>query len=111
METTALGANATTISGLTGSDTASEDIPSETSDDRAFIVSDTDQLSYFSTDSSEASDSSLFQYDPSYNNIVDAPRDWMKLPIREITRKIVLEYGHEVEQYLVLWCYWETKTA
>ena len=35
----------------------------------------------------------------------------MKLPIKEIPRKIVLEYSYEVEQYLVLWCYWESKTS
>lgn len=34
------------------SDTVSEEIPSETSEDRAFVVSDTDQLSYMSSDSS-----------------------------------------------------------
>jgi hypothetical protein len=34
------------------SDTVSEETPSETSEDRAFVVSDTDQLSYMSGDSS-----------------------------------------------------------
>ena len=72
MEPAALDVNTTSISDLAEADTTSEDIPSETSDDRAFVVSDTDQLSYFSSDSSEASDSRSFQYDPNYNNIIDA---------------------------------------
>jgi hypothetical protein len=35
------------------------------------------------------------------------PRDTIKLPVGSITRRIVVDYGHEVEQRLVLWALWE----
>jgi hypothetical protein len=35
------------------------------------------------------------------------PRDTIMLPVSSITRRIVVEYGHEVEQRLVLWASWE----
>lgn len=53
------------------SDIASEEIPSETSEDRAFVVSNTDQLSYISSDSSRSyRPESLMFKDPNQTNTV-----------------------------------------
>lgn len=53
------------------SDTASEEIPSEASEDRAFVVSDTDQLSYISSDSfGSCRPESLMFEDPNQANTV-----------------------------------------
>lgn len=53
------------------SDTVSEGAPSETSENRAFVVSDTDQLSYISSGSSGScgSESLMFE-DPDQTNTV-----------------------------------------
>lgn len=62
------------LSYLADSDSASEDFPSETSDDRAFIASDTERSSYFSS-SSSASEASITDICPSCSarsNGVDA---------------------------------------
>ncbi|KAJ5798946.1 uncharacterized protein N7503_006451 [Penicillium pulvis] len=77
------------------SETASETIQSETSEDRDFVISDTDQLSYASPSSSNLSNASLKE-------------KGLKKPIKTITRRSVDRNGRRVVQYLVLWYSWET---
>lgn len=63
------------LSYLADSDTASEDIPSETSDDRAFIASETEESSFFSSASSEVSISDICPWCSTRSNVVDAVGD------------------------------------
>lgn len=111
------------IAALSDSDTASDAIPSETSDDRAFILSDSERLSYFSSTSSEASTAGLCPWCSVPSNRANAvgyghpchgyetnalkPREAIKLPLSSITRRIAVKHGLEIEQYLVLWASWE----
>ncbi|KAJ5642496.1 hypothetical protein N7490_006496 [Penicillium lividum] len=76
------------------SETASETIQSETSEDRDFVIADTDQLSYASLSSSNLSNASLKE-------------KGVKKPIKTITRRSVDRNGRRVVQYLVLWYSWE----
>lgn len=64
----------TDLSYLADSDSASDDIPSETTDDRVFIVSDTERLSYFSSTSSEASITEICPSCSVRSNVADAVR-------------------------------------
>ncbi|CAG8122583.1 unnamed protein product [Penicillium nalgiovense] len=80
-----------------------EDI-SETSEDRAFVVSDGDQLPY-SNRSSESSNYSQHchdRHDDDFSNPVGH-----KIPISTIAKRVIHQNDSPVVQYLVLWRSWE----
>ncbi|CAG7991189.1 unnamed protein product, partial [Penicillium olsonii] len=79
----------------------SEDDISETSGDRAFVVSDGDQSPY-SNRSTGSSDYSQHCPDVQDNDSSD-----LKIPIGTIAKRIIHQGDSSVVQYLVLWRTWE----
>ncbi|CAG8137709.1 unnamed protein product, partial [Penicillium salamii] len=74
---------------------------SETSEDRAFVVSDGDQSPY-SNRSSGSSDYSQHCPDVQDNDSSD-----LKIPIGTIARRVIHQGDSSAVQYLVLWRSWE----
>ncbi|CAG8224749.1 unnamed protein product [Penicillium nalgiovense] len=79
----------------------SDDDISETSEDRAFIVSDGDQ-SYNSNRSSGSSNYSQHSHHMHEDDSSD-----LKIPISTIAKRIIHQNNSSVVQYLVLWRSWE----
>ncbi|KAJ6003791.1 hypothetical protein N7540_011198 [Penicillium herquei] len=83
--------------------TEATDEPSETSEDRAFVVSDGEP-------SRSASSTSSF---PGTNQLPSVEQDescvGRRWPVGTIAKRLVNGDGHLVEQYLVLWCSWEKR--
>ncbi|CAG8562704.1 unnamed protein product [Penicillium salamii] len=82
----------------------SEDDISETSEDRAFVVSDGDQSPY-SDRSSRSSDYSQHCPDVQDNDSSD-----LKIPIGTISKRVIHQGDSSAVQYLVLWRSWEPET-
>ncbi|CAG8380062.1 unnamed protein product [Penicillium salamii] len=80
---------------------SSEDDISETSEDRAFMVSDADQSPY-SNRSSGSSDYSQHCPDVQDNDSSD-----LKIPIGTIAKRVIHQGDSSAVQYLVLWRSWE----
>ncbi|KAJ5642717.1 hypothetical protein N7490_001776 [Penicillium lividum] len=81
----------------------SSTVPSETSDDRDFIASDTERLSHASHDSSDA----LYLFHGSSRADGEFGVQDGKIPIKTIARQSVIQNGQSVTKYLVLWYSWE----
>ncbi|KAJ5461012.1 uncharacterized protein N7458_002564 [Penicillium daleae] len=90
----------------TDSDTQSESVPSETSEDRNFVVSDTDQLSYLSDSSSRSYDSESMVF-KNLDQEISVSSGGLKIPIKTIAQRVVSYEGRQVTQNLVLWYSWE----
>ncbi|CAG7975729.1 unnamed protein product [Penicillium nalgiovense] len=82
----------------------SEDAISETSEDRAFVVSDADQSPY-SNRSSGSSDYS--QHCPHVHDNDSFDIIGQKIPISTIAKRVIGQDDSSVVQYLVLWRSWE----
>ncbi|KAJ5340156.1 hypothetical protein N7541_009280 [Penicillium brevicompactum] len=82
----------------------SEDDISETSGDRAFVVSDGDQSPY-SNRSTGSSDYS--QHCPDVQDNDSSDLIGQKIPIGTIAKRIIHQGDSSVVQYLVLWRTWE----
>ncbi|KAJ5737277.1 uncharacterized protein N7483_002402 [Penicillium malachiteum] len=84
--------------------TAATNELSETSEDRAFVLSDGEPSRSASSASGLSGTNHLpsVEQDGSYPN--EVCRKW---PVNTIAKRRVNEDGHLVEQYLVLWCSWE----
>ncbi|KAJ5593569.1 hypothetical protein N7537_010473 [Penicillium hordei] len=96
------------VEDITHSDFESEYIPSETSEDRDFIVSDSESLACVSNEPSDTKG-------PSYTFLDDVLGDVMTeqcvesiKPLKAITKRTVNYNGRQVVQYLVIWYSWET---
>ncbi|KAJ5340391.1 hypothetical protein N7541_009515 [Penicillium brevicompactum] len=85
------------------SEPAEDDI-SETSGDRAFVVSDGDQSPY-SNRSTGSSDYS--QHCPDVQDNDSSDLIGQKIPIGTIAKRIIHQGDSSVVQYLVLWRTWE----
>ncbi|KAJ5300202.1 hypothetical protein N7508_007445 [Penicillium antarcticum] len=113
------------VEDITHSDFESEYIPSETSEDRDFVVSDSESLSCVSVETSapERSDYNildddvgvvgtvsqhLFQCEIGFEIIIEEQGDKSIKPLKTITKRTVNRNGRETVQYLVLWYSWET---
>ncbi|CAI7614385.1 unnamed protein product [Penicillium viridicatum] len=85
------------------SEHSEEDI-SETSEDRAFVVSDGDQSPYSNRSSESSNDSQHchHRHDDDFSNPVDH-----KIPISTIAKRVIHQNDSPVVQYLVLWRSWE----
>ncbi|KAJ5533348.1 hypothetical protein N7494_009900 [Penicillium frequentans] len=81
----------------------SSTVPSETSDDRDFIASDSERLSYTSHDSSDV----LYLFHGSSRAEGEFGVQDGKIPIKTIARQSVMQNGQPVTKYLVLWYSWE----
>ncbi|OQD78096.1 hypothetical protein PENANT_c089G04323 [Penicillium antarcticum] len=94
------------VEDITHSDFESEYIPSETSEDRDFVVSDSESLSCVSVETSapERSDYNILDDDVG----VVGTGDKSIKPLKTITKRTVNRNGRETVQYLVLWYSWET---
>ncbi|KAF7589631.1 hypothetical protein BBP40_004004 [Aspergillus hancockii] len=92
------------------SEQSAEAIPSETSDDRAFVISDSEQVSdgESSEDNIVARNMSLI--DPDADGVTTSQDSHARdlRPIRIIAKRSIVQDGEPVIQYLVLWCSWET---
>ncbi|CAI7628210.1 unnamed protein product [Penicillium viridicatum] len=83
---------------------SSEDDISETSEDRAFVVSDGNE-SYDSNRSSESSNysqHSRHMHDDDSSDLIG-----QKIPISTIAKRVIHQNNSSVVQYLVLWRSWE----
>ncbi|KAJ5350259.1 hypothetical protein N7541_007986 [Penicillium brevicompactum] len=83
---------------------SSEDDISETSEDRAFVVSDEDQSPY-SNRSSGSSDYS--QHCPDVQDNDSSDLTGQKMPIGTISKRVIYQGDSSAVQYLVLWRSWE----
>ncbi|KAJ5340282.1 hypothetical protein N7541_009406 [Penicillium brevicompactum] len=83
---------------------SSEDDISETSEDRAFVVSDGDQSPY-SNRSSGSSDYS--QHCPDVQDNGSSDLIGHKIPIGTIAKRVIHQGDSSAVQYLVLWRSWE----
>ncbi|CAG8136611.1 unnamed protein product [Penicillium nalgiovense] len=85
------------------SERSEEDI-SETSEDRAFVVSDGDQSPYSNrfSESSNYSQHCHHRHDGDFSNPVGH-----KIPISTIAKRVIHQNDSPVVQYLVLWRSWE----
>ncbi|KAJ5640328.1 uncharacterized protein N7484_008190 [Penicillium longicatenatum] len=81
-------------SDLTFLESESDSVQSETSEDREFIISDTEELSYYSDKSSNNGES--------YGLNIG-----VKFPAKTITKRTICRDGRQETQYLVLWYSWE----
>ncbi|KAJ5330580.1 hypothetical protein N7476_000363 [Penicillium atrosanguineum] len=79
-------------------------VPSETSEDRDFIVSDTENLSDASAESTEGFNS---YYCASCRCDGKCGVKGEKIAIKTIAKHSVSQDEHEVTRYLVLWYSWE----
>ncbi|CAI7611305.1 unnamed protein product [Penicillium viridicatum] len=82
----------------------SEDDISETSEDRAFVVSDGDQSPYSnrSSGSSNYSQHCHHIHDNDSSDLIG-----QKIPISTIAKRVIHRNGSSIVQYLVLWRSWE----
>ncbi|KAJ5771453.1 uncharacterized protein N7511_003504, partial [Penicillium nucicola] len=81
-------------------DLISEDDISETSEDRAFVVSDGEQSAYSNRSSASFNDSQYSSNDSSNFN-------GQKVPLCIVTKRTIEQNGGPVVQYLVIWQSWE----
>ncbi|KAJ5737472.1 uncharacterized protein N7483_002597 [Penicillium malachiteum] len=81
----------------------SSTVPSETSDDRDFIASDTERLSYASHHSSGDS----YPFTGFSRSHEEFGVQGGKIPIKTLARQSVTQDGQSVTKYLVLWYSWE----
>ncbi|KAJ6027443.1 uncharacterized protein N7446_003964 [Penicillium canescens] len=106
------------VEDITHSDFESEYIPSETSEDRDFVVSDSESLSCVSIETS-APESSGYNIlhdgvgvvgtcEIGFDIIIEEQGDKSIKPLRTIAKRIVNRNGRQTVQYLVLWYSWET---
>ncbi|KAF2997501.1 hypothetical protein E8E15_000416 [Penicillium rubens] len=85
------------------SEHSEEDI-SETSEDRAFVVSDGDQSPY----SNRSSESSIYSQHCHHRHDDDFSKPvGHKIPISTIAKRVIHQNDSPVVQYLVLWRSWE----
>jgi hypothetical protein len=113
------------VEDITHSDLESEYIPSETSEDRDFVVSDSESLSCVSIETSAPESPGynilndgvgvvgtvskyLFQCEIGFDIIIEEQGDKSIKPLRTITKRTVNRNGRQTVQYLVLWYSWET---
>ncbi|KAJ5215292.1 uncharacterized protein N7498_001699 [Penicillium cinerascens] len=89
------------------SDYESEDLLSETSADRAFVVSDTDALSYNSDRSSMEGEVSRGLEEGTLDEIEDPSPLGKKKAIKAISKRTVFCNGQPETHLLVLWYSWE----
>ncbi|ODM16194.1 hypothetical protein SI65_08193 [Aspergillus cristatus] len=82
--------------GTSLSDTTSNYIPSETSEDRAFVVSDSEEQLWLTSD-----DEILGRWDENQQN------KGLR-PIKVMARRSVASKDGQITQYLTLWYSWET---
>ncbi|KAJ5146609.1 uncharacterized protein N7515_001173 [Penicillium bovifimosum] len=86
----------------------SDYVPSEMSEDRAFLASDTEELSYVSDNSSNMEDFVMsIIYDYSSHGDRKIPSLEKKL-IKAIAKREITRNGQLRTEYLVLWCSWES---
>ncbi|KAJ5562657.1 hypothetical protein N7535_002897 [Penicillium sp. DV-2018c] len=86
----------------------SDYVPSEMSEDRAFLASDTEELSYVSDDSSNMEDpvmSMIYDYSTRGDRKIPSLE---KKPIKAIAKREITRNGQLKTEYLVLWCSWES---
>ncbi|KAI3095273.1 hypothetical protein CBS147333_9809 [Penicillium roqueforti] len=81
----------------------SEDDISETSEDRAFVVSDGDQSPY----SNRSSGSSNYSQHCHMHDNDSSDLIGQKIPISTIAKRVIHQNGSSIVQYLVLWRSWE----
>ncbi|KAJ5737367.1 uncharacterized protein N7483_002492 [Penicillium malachiteum] len=86
--------------------TEATDELSETSEDRAFVVSDGEPSRSASSTSSFPGTNQLPSVEQDGSCVNEVGRRW---PVGTIAKRLVNEDGHLVEQYLVLWCSWEKR--
>jgi hypothetical protein len=113
------------VEDITHSDLESEYVPSETSEDREFVVSDSDSLSCISIETSgperpgytilndevgviETVSQHLFRREIGFDTIIGEQGNKGIKPLKTITKRTVNCNGRPVVQYLVLWYSWET---
>jgi hypothetical protein len=113
------------VEDITHSDLESEYVPSETSEDRDFVVSDSESLSCVSIETSAPERSGytilndevgvvgmvsrhLFRREIGFDIIIEEQGDKSIKPLKTITKRTVNCNGRQRVQYLVLWYSWET---
>ncbi|KAJ5291453.1 hypothetical protein N7478_000704 [Penicillium angulare] len=86
----------------------SEYVPSETSEDRRFVVAETDNLSYYSQDAFEVEDLlDTHMIDCVNDNKREYLETGVKVPIKAVAKRTVCQDGQLQIQHLVLWTSWE----
>jgi hypothetical protein len=122
---TTLNSGGSDAEDITNSDFESEYVPSETSEDRDFVVSDSESLSGVSIKSSDPRRSGYTIINDEIEDVVTVSQHpfWREInfdiiiekqsiegikPLRTITKRTVNLNGCQVIQYLVLWYSWES---
>ncbi|KAF4765431.1 hypothetical protein HAV15_003326 [Penicillium sp. str.  len=103
---TALNSGGSDVEDITHSDLESEYVPSETSEDREFVVSDSESLSGVSIKSSDPEGSGYTILNDEIGDVATTIKGIKAL--KTITKRTVNLNGRQVIQYLVLWYSWET---
>ncbi|KAJ6105187.1 hypothetical protein N7523_010261, partial [Penicillium sp. IBT 18751x] len=106
---TTLGSSDTEPQDTGYSDIDYDYVPSETSEDRAFIASDTEDLSCCSdrtSDSEKSVQNILDEYLMDRDEETTTGRE--KRPVKAIARRTLYRNGSPETQYLVLWYSWES---
>ncbi|KAJ6019480.1 hypothetical protein N7522_001547 [Penicillium canescens] len=106
------------VEDITHSDLESEYVPSETSEDRDFVVSDSESLSCISIETSAPERSGYNIHNDEvdgvgtceidFDIIIEEQGDKSIKPLKTITKRTVNRNGRQTVQYLVLWYSWET---
>ncbi|KAJ5346178.1 uncharacterized protein N7506_000254 [Penicillium brevicompactum] len=105
---TTLNSGGSDVEDITNSDLESEYVPSETSEDREFVVSDSESLSGVSIRSSDPEGSGYNILNDEIGDVVTKQSIKGIKALKTITKRTVNLNGRQVIQYLVLWYSWET---